>query len=53
MVGPGAPPPPPAGETDGVHRPITFNVLDNASEILRSYQFDGDGVDLSDLFGTA
>jgi RHS repeat-associated protein len=42
----------PAGETDGVHRPISFNVLDNMGETLRAYQFDGDTVALSD-FATA
>lgn len=44
--------PNPSGETDGVHRPITFSVLDNLGETLRTYQYDGDTVPLSD-FATA
>jgi hypothetical protein len=39
-------------ETDGAHRPITYYVLDNQGEAVRSYLYDGDGVALTD-FSTA
>jgi len=32
-----------------VHRPITYNVLDNQGEVVRMYQYDGDGVSLDDF----
>src|SRR5665213_2754454 len=42
----------PAGETDGVHRPIVYSVLDNLGEVSRVYQYDGDMIPLGD-FATA
>src|SRR5207249_4866740 len=36
----------PSSETDGVHRPIVYNVLDNLGEVTASYQFDGDGINV-------
>jgi YD repeat-containing protein len=42
-----------SSESDGTHRPILYNVLDNQGEILRMYQFDGDGVSLNDFASTA
>jgi RHS repeat-associated protein len=42
-----------SSESDGTHRPISFNVLDNMGETLRAYQFDGDAVALSDFSAAA
>ncbi|HZL35109.1 MAG TPA: hypothetical protein VFC78_07355, partial [Tepidisphaeraceae bacterium] len=42
----------PTGETDGVHRPIVYSVLDNLGEVSRVYQYDGDMIPLGD-FATA
>jgi hypothetical protein len=36
-----------------VNRPITYNVLDNQGEVVRTYQYDGDGISLSDLVTAA
>jgi RHS repeat-associated protein len=41
--------PNPAGETDGQHRLITFDQLDNAGETIGTYTYAGDGVNLSDF----
>jgi RHS repeat-associated protein len=35
-------------ETDGVNRPITINIYDNAGEVTATYTFDGDGVPMTD-----
>ncbi len=46
-------PPNPSGETDGVHRPIVYTVLDNLGEVTRTYQYDGDTISLSDFATSA
>ena len=38
----------PSGETDGVHRPITYSTYDNLDEVTQTDQYDGDGVALTD-----
>ncbi|MCE9554457.1 MAG: autotransporter-associated beta strand repeat-containing protein [Planctomycetes bacterium] len=39
--------PDPTGETDGLHRPITYTVYDNLGEATESLLFDGDGVTIT------
>jgi len=41
-----------SSESDGTNRPITYYVIDNAGEIVRTYRYAGDGVSLTD-FSTA
>src|ERR1700720_3267941 len=36
-----------SGETDSVHRPITFLTYDNLDEVTETDSYDGDGVSVS------
>lgn len=40
-----------ASETDGVHRPLTVNTLDNAGDVIATAQYDGDGTFMVDANG--
>ena len=42
-----------ATETDGAHRPILYTIYDNLNEPTASFQYDGDGIPLSDFASTA
>jgi YD repeat-containing protein len=43
--------PTPSAETDGVHRPITYSVLDNLGETVEQDTYDGDGVSITSTAG--
>lgn len=45
--------PSPSGETDGVHRPATYTVYDNLNEATGVYQYDADGIPVSDFVSNA